>query len=207
MASHETRIPASGHDASVPAPQVDTAAPEARHEPGPDPVCAASDFARQAAGDRRSPAAKRKARNERGLTTLEWLLIVAAVAGIAALAVVLVQNVVSDVSEQVAGSNARFVAAQLAGEQIVVEAKRPKDDQPRSVEDWGDWERHYETKCDRLRITYGDAGVEEEDVANMFKRPTDEKRTDPLDDDDVLSAAISGVPEAGKPQAVCTISE
>ena len=33
-------------------------------------------------------------RDHSGLTTLEWLLIVAAVAGLAALAVVLVQNVV-----------------------------------------------------------------------------------------------------------------
>ena len=38
-------------------------------------------------------------RDDSGLTTLEWLLIVAAVAGLAALAVVLVQNVVSDTSQ------------------------------------------------------------------------------------------------------------
>ena len=51
-------------------------------------------------------------RDDSGLTTLEWLLIVAAVAGLAALAVVLVQNVVSDTSEQIAGSSAR--SAQIA---------------------------------------------------------------------------------------------
>ena len=45
--------------------------------------------------------------DESGLTTLEWLLIVAAVAGLAALAVVLVQNVVDDTAEQISGSSAR----------------------------------------------------------------------------------------------------
>ena len=108
----------------------------------------------------RAPTTLGRMRNdERGLTTLEWLLIVAAVAGIAALAVVLVQNVVSDVSEQIAGSNARVVAAQLAGEQIERDSKRPSDDQPPTIDDKDDWERFYESRCERLRITYGDAGV------------------------------------------------
>ena len=46
-----------------------------------------------------------KRRDESGLTTLEWLLIVAAVAGLAALAVVLVTNVVSNTSEDIRGSD------------------------------------------------------------------------------------------------------
>ena len=57
--------------------------------------------------------------DERGLTTLEWLLIVAAVAGLAALAVVLVQNVVSETSEQIAGSSARKTAATIAADEIM----------------------------------------------------------------------------------------
>ena len=61
--------------------------------------------------------------DESGLTTLEWLLIVAAVAGLAALAVVLVQNVVSDTSEQIAGSSARRVAAELHAADINDEAR------------------------------------------------------------------------------------
>ena len=63
---------------------------------------------------KRSEATAVKRRDDSGLTTLEWLLIVAAVAGLAALAVVLVQNVVSDTSEQIAGSSARKTAAQVA---------------------------------------------------------------------------------------------
>ena len=54
--------------------------------PWPEPFPSSS---KRSAGDCRSRRA------DSGLTTLEWLLIVAAVAGLAALAVVLVQNVVS----------------------------------------------------------------------------------------------------------------
>ena len=96
---------------------------------------------------------------DRGLTTLEWLLIVAAVAGIAALAVVLVQGVVSDTSERIAGNNARAVAARLAGEQIVSDSTRPANSQPVNLLTWYDWERFYELRCKRLEITYGDAGI------------------------------------------------
>ena len=52
-------------------------------------------------------------REDAGLTTLEWLLVVAAVAGLAALAVVLVQKVVGDTVEQVASGDARQTAADL----------------------------------------------------------------------------------------------
>ena len=31
----------------------------------------------------------------------------------------------------------------------------------------GEWERYYKQKCDRIKITYGDAGV---DIDAMFKR-------------------------------------
>ena len=55
-------------------------------------------------------------RDDSGLTTLEWLLIVAAVAGMAALAVVLVTRVVGDTSDQIAGQSARKTAAELAAQ-------------------------------------------------------------------------------------------
>ena len=88
-------------------------------------------------------------RNDRGLTTLEWLLIVAAVAGLAALAVVLVQNVVDDTAEQISGSSARLTAARVAAAEITEEAKGEDEvssDKPEA-----------KAKCERLRITYGDA--------------------------------------------------
>ena len=60
-------------------------------------------------GDRRPAGA-----GEEGLTTLEWLLVVAAVAGLAALAVVVVNNVVADTAEGLSQTNSRQVAYDLA---------------------------------------------------------------------------------------------
>jgi len=85
----------------------------------------------------------RESRGEQGLTTLEWLLIVAAVAGLAALAVVLVQNVVDDTAEQIAGNSARVTAAQIAAEAI--------------NNDTDDTDDEKESACRRLSITYSDA--------------------------------------------------
>lgn len=98
--------------------------------------------------------------DESGLTTLEWLLIVAAVAGLAALAVVLVTNVVDDTSEQISGSSARVTAARVAAQAIVDDAARDAADQPTGARTYGEWIQHYTSKCDRLEITYGDAGIE-----------------------------------------------
>jgi len=113
----------------------------------------------------------KKQRPEAGLTTLEWLLIVAAVAGLAALAVVLVQNVVDDTAEQISGSNARITAAEVAAAQITSDARSnlPPNGSDAS---WTagteltnrqskqeDVNSEYSSKCNRLSITYSDAGV------------------------------------------------
>ena len=97
-------------------------------------------------------------RDDSGLTTLEWLLIVAAVAGLAALAVVLVQKVVSDTSEQIAGSSARTTAAKVAGLAVQEEARIVDGDSTR-YDSWASWEGYYKNKCLRLEIVYADAGV------------------------------------------------
>ena len=97
--------------------------------------------------------------DESGLTTLEWLLIVAAVAGLAALAVVLVTNVVDDTSEQISGSSARVTAARLAADEIVGDADRNAAVQPADAKNYGEWKIYYTRKCNRLEITYGDAGI------------------------------------------------
>ena len=99
-----------------------------------------------------------KRRDDSGLTTLEWLLIVAAVAGLAALAVVLVQRVVSDTSEQIAGSSARETAARVAAQSIVQEAKNSGITNTR----WdtaAKWDNYFTDKCNRIAITFSDAGI------------------------------------------------
>ncbi len=107
------------------------------------------------------PATKRRLRNRRddsGLTTLEWLLIVAAVAGLAALAVVLVTNVVSGTSEQIEGQSARKQAATLAGVRITEDA---------AAHDFGSGTtldaqvflaaaNEYRDDCNRLKVVYPD---------------------------------------------------
>ncbi len=87
---------------------------------------------------------ERYRRDDSGLTTLEWLLIVAAVAGLAALAVVLVTNVVGDTSEQISGRSARLTAAQVAAQSI--------SDDPDLATDLPELEK----RCNRLKITYSD---------------------------------------------------
>ena len=98
------------------------------------------------------------ARNdERGLTTLEWLLIVAAVAGLAALAVVLVSSVVSDTSEQIAGSSARLTAAHLAGRNVTNKARVDVPDTEFLTEAGFDSQQiDHEERCERLEIVYSD---------------------------------------------------
>lgn len=98
-------------------------------------------------------------RDESGLTTLEWLLIVAAVAGLAALAVVLVTNVVSDTGEQIEGQGARRTAAVFAAQSIMDDADRDADQQPGRANTWAEWETYYDDRCTQLRLTYGDTGV------------------------------------------------
>ena len=150
--------------------------------------------------------------DERGVTTLEWLLIVAAVAGLAALAVVLVQNVVSDTSEQVAGSSARKTAAQIAAKEIQEEAKVPggrgEDDERWNT--WGEWTRYFTDKCERLLITYSDA-IQESELTHDFSPPWTSTGVPTASDvavtDALMAAAVEDAPDAASDpaQAHCEV--
>ena len=102
-------------------------------------------------------------RDDSGLTTLEWLLIVAAVAGLAALAVVLVQNVIGETSEQIAGSSARKTAAEVAALSVEEESKTLEAADVATPDDkfgtWAKWDNYFTAKCNRIGITYSDADV------------------------------------------------
>lgn len=92
-------------------------------------------------------------RGEQGLTTLEWLLVVAAIAGLAALAVVLVQNVVGGTAEQVASHSARQQAAELAANVL---QDRWRSEVPADAADAQRINEAYGRRCRQLGIIYSD---------------------------------------------------
>lgn len=136
--------------------------------------------------------------DERGLTTLEWLLIVAAVAGLAALAVVLVQNVVDDTAEQLGGASARETAANVAADTVVREAKTAPPSDAR-FNTWQKWELYFTARCERLEILYSDTNL---NVDAVFARPAG-KGDDASPSSAELNAADAAVATATKPQASC----
>ena len=81
---------------------------------------------------------------------------VAAVAGLAALAVVLVQNVVGETAEQVASHSARREAAELAA---AVQQERWRADAPRDEPDAARINGLYSARCRRLGIIYADISL------------------------------------------------
>ena len=103
-----------------------------------------------------------RGRDEAGLTTLEWLLIVAAVAGLAALAVVLVQGRVDETGQRISNPDPRMVAAMIAAEEIMSDADRDADQQPAAAKTYGPWSDHYTFKCEQLGILYADAEIKME---------------------------------------------
>ena len=143
--------------------------------------------------------------DERGLTTLEWLLIVAAVAGLAALAVVLVQNVVDDTAEQIGGSSARGTAARVAAERITREARAalPVGDNTTALTDtlgpvtaWvilqNSANERYAAACDRLEINYSDIPGFESDWAQVAVAVLSAGTATPVVADDSFTAGNQG---------------
>ncbi|WP_420626956.1 hypothetical protein [Candidatus Poriferisodalis sp.] len=162
-----------------------------------------TEVARPAQRTEAEPERQQRRRNERGLTTLEWLLIVAAVAGLAALAVVLVQNVVDDTAEQLGGSSARETAANVAADTVIREAKTAQPSDAR-FDTWQKWELYFQARCERLEILYSDTNL---DVEANFNRPSSVPKTAEGDKKPPtiveLNAAHEKAPETGNPQANC----
>jgi len=107
----------------------------------------------------------RGVRAEAGLTTLEWLLVVAAVAGLAALAVVLVQNVVGGTAEQIESSDARHTAADLA---VTTLAERWVAEVPTNPREAGEINRRYKRRCLQLGIIYSDISLTAEALEGTY---------------------------------------
>ncbi|MDE0195836.1 MAG: hypothetical protein OXP08_09840 [bacterium] len=142
-----------------------------------------------------APRAARR-RGEAGLAVLEWLLIVAAVAGLAALAVVLARQAADETAEGLAASSARLTAAMVAAARVEDDARAAA-----SGGSWGRWESQFESRCRRLAITYADAGAL---VAAAFVRPVGAEDGDPVDPA-ALASAGEGAPDASTAQALCGV--
>ena len=91
-------------------------------------------------------------RGDGGLTTLEWLLVVAAVAGFAALAVVVVQSVVGDTAESVASHSARQEAAELMAAELTQRWQTvvPTKQNVEAVN------RAFVSRCQQIRVLFAD---------------------------------------------------
>ena len=141
----------------------------------------------------------RPARGEGGLATLEWLLIVGAVAGLAALAVVLVYYFVEETGERFVAPNPRATAAKVQAAEVVNAAKSAPAG---NFESWDDWERYYSGKCSRIEITTGDKRIMV--TANDFVRASGGTVFD-TNAANQAAAADAAAPTPSKAQASCTV--
>ena len=131
------------------------------------------------------------------MTTLEWLLITAAVAGLAALAVVFVQAYVEDTGERMSNPDPRVTSAIHSAFSVETKAKAA------SVDDfdlWADWESHFRERCSLIAVLYSDAEVKV--VRNNFTRATGGGTTlDPA----AAAAADEQPAGPGKAQVQCEV--
>ena len=90
------------------------------------------------------------------MTTLEWLLITAAVAGLAALAVVLVQAYVEGTGDRIANPDPRVTSAIHSAFAIETDAKAAST---QDFDLWADWESRFTQRCSLITVLYSDAEV------------------------------------------------
>lgn len=142
---------------------------------------------------------RRVKRDEAGLATLEWLLIVGAVAGLAALGVVLVYRSVEETGDRFAAPIPRLTAAQVQAAEVVNEAKSAAAD---DFDTWDDWERYFSGKCARIEITISDERISV--TGNEFTRALGGPGFD-SDAARAASVADSDAATATKAQALCAV--
>jgi len=96
---------------------------------------------------------------------LEWLLVVAAVAGLAALAVVLVRDVADDTAETLRTVNRRQLAFDLATTELT---EKWRAQIPTSEEEAERINRRYERYCRDLGIIYADVSRQVASTPGLF---------------------------------------
>ena len=124
-------------------------------------------------------------------------MITSAVAGLAALAVVIVTAQVEDTAEQISNSEARLTAAIHTAWIIEGDAKAASAG---DFELWTDWERHFTQECRLIAVLYSDADIEV--VHNNFDRATG---GGPAFDPAAAAVADDQSPGTGKAQVQCEV--
>ena len=140
------------------------------------------------------------ASSEDGLATLSWLLIVAAVAGLAALAVVLVYYFVEDTGDRFVAPNPRRTAAAAMAADVELSAKGAE---ATDFSTWAEWEQHFKGKCARIEITTGDERITI--GTNEFRGPTGGVDFDAAAET-IAKAAVSLNPTSTQAQVNCTVN-
>ncbi|WP_419840938.1 hypothetical protein [Candidatus Poriferisodalis sp.] len=88
------------------------------------------------------------------MTTLEWLLLTSAVAGLVAIAVVVVQGSIRDIGIEVNRHRALFRTAEIAADELSREWQARS---PRNQFEVDQVNRQYVQRCSRLSITHADS--------------------------------------------------
>ncbi len=143
----------------------------------------------------------RARRDESGLATLEWLIIVGAVAALAVLAVVLVYGFVEETGDRLEAPIPRLTAAHVQAAGVVNEAKSAEAE---DFATWDDWEQHFSDKCARIEFTIFDERIAV--TGNEFTRALGGTRFDSA----AASAASVADPDAAtatKAQALCVVEQ
>ena len=126
-------------------------------------------------------------------------MILAAVAGLAALAVTIVARTVGETGDQLADSDPRLAAAKIAGEEVVHDAASAAADR---FDTWGAWQEHFRRRCTHLVTLYIDTGAEV--TVNEFRPPQGAAASDPFDAA-LARSADEQPPGPGRPQAACEV--
>ena len=93
-------------------------------------------------------------RAELGLITLEWLLIVGAIAGLAASSVLAVQIVVDDSTDRPAQRDVRVIDAEIAAATVASEATKVVEENPSNYTN--NVNNDFQTRCQEVANKYSD---------------------------------------------------
>lgn len=105
-----------------------------------------------------------------GLVTLEWLLIVAAIAAVAGTSVLIVQRVVDDAADVPPDPWTRMIDADIAAAEIAHEAQQAFNESQNSGTAYDD--NDFETQCESLEVRFDDVVEPSGGRGSPWTKPT-----------------------------------